>query len=245
MEKPGGRPSMGSHRVGHDWSDLAEAAAIFHCICIPQFLYPFICWWSHRLLPCPNYCKKCCNKHWSLFAILWPPHVKNWLIGKDSDAGRDWGQDEKGTTEDEMAGWHHWLDGRESEWIPGVGDGQGGLACCDSWGCKESDMTERLNWTELTDTSVCISKKGDNLINHYSIITLKHSNNSLECLTISKPTITQLSLKSNVFFSRLVLFRAQCTVWYGSLVSLNLEHFAPSSLFALFVSCPWLIAVVL
>ena len=64
-------------------------------------------------------------------------------------AGRDWGQEEKGTTEDEMAGWHHWLDGCESGWTLGVGDGQGGLACCDSWGCKESDTTERLNWTEL------------------------------------------------------------------------------------------------
>ena len=74
----------------------------------------------------------------------------SWLIGKDSDAGRDWGQEEKGTTEDEMAGWHHWLYGRESEWTPGVGDGQGGLACCDSWGHKESDTTEQLNWTELT-----------------------------------------------------------------------------------------------
>ena len=80
--------------------------------------------------------------------ILWPPHAKNWLIGKDSDAGRDWGQEEKGTTEDEMAGWHHRLDGRESGWTPGVGDGQGGLVCCDSWGRKESDTTERLNWTE-------------------------------------------------------------------------------------------------
>ena len=69
-----------------------------------------------------------------------------WLIGKDSDAGRDWRQEEKGTTEDEMAGWHHWLDGRESEWAPGVGDGQGGLACCDSWGHEELDMTEWLNW---------------------------------------------------------------------------------------------------
>ena len=81
--------------------------------------------------------------------ILWPPHVKSWLIGKDSDTGRHWGQEEKGTTEDEMAGWHHWLDGRESEWTPGVGDGQRGLACWDSWGRKESDRTERLNWTEL------------------------------------------------------------------------------------------------
>ena len=81
--------------------------------------------------------------------VLWPPHAKSWLIGKDSDAGRDWGQEEKGKTEDEMAGWHHRLDGREFEWTLGVGDGQGGLACCDSWGCKESDTTERLNWTEL------------------------------------------------------------------------------------------------
>ena len=81
--------------------------------------------------------------------VLWPPHVKSWLIGKDSDAGRDWGQEEKGTTEDEMAGWHHWLDGLESEWTPGVGDGQGGLACCDSWGRKESDTTEQLIWSDL------------------------------------------------------------------------------------------------
>ena len=72
------------------------------------------------------------------------------FIGKDSDAGMDWGQEEKGMTEDEMAGWHHRLDGREFEWTPGVGDGQGGLACCDSWGRKESDTTERLNWTELS-----------------------------------------------------------------------------------------------
>ena len=81
--------------------------------------------------------------------VLWPSHAKSWLIGKDSDAGRDWGQEEKGMTEDEMAGWHHWLDGHESEWTPGVGEGQGGLACCDSWGHKESDTTGQLNWTEL------------------------------------------------------------------------------------------------
>ena len=81
--------------------------------------------------------------------ILWPPHVKSWPIGKDPDAGRDWGQEEKGTTEDEMAGWHHQLDGHEFEWTSGAGDGQGGLAYCDSWGHKELDTTERLNWTEL------------------------------------------------------------------------------------------------
>ena len=80
--------------------------------------------------------------------ILWPPHAKSWLIGKDPDAGKDWRQ-EKGTTEDEMVGWHHRLNGHEFEWTPGVGDGQGGLACCSPWGCKESDTTEWLNWTEL------------------------------------------------------------------------------------------------
>ena len=81
--------------------------------------------------------------------VLWPPHAKSRFIGKDSDAGRDWGQEEKGTPEDEMAGWHHWLNGLESEWTPGVCDGQGGLACCNSWDCNELDTTERLNWTEL------------------------------------------------------------------------------------------------
>ena len=81
--------------------------------------------------------------------ILWPLHVKSWLIWKDSDAGRDWGQEEKGTTEDEMAGWHHRLYAHEFGWTLGVGDGQGGLASCDSWGRKESDTTEQLNWTEL------------------------------------------------------------------------------------------------
>ena len=78
--------------------------------------------------------------------ILWPPHVKSWLIWKDPDAGKDWGQEEKGTTEDEMIGWYHQLDGHECEQALGVGDGQGSLTCCCPWGCKESDMTERLNW---------------------------------------------------------------------------------------------------
>ena len=78
--------------------------------------------------------------------VLWPPHAKSWLIGKDADARMNWGQEEKGTTEDEMAGWHHQLDGHESEWTLGVGDGQGGLACCDSWGRKQPDTTEWLNY---------------------------------------------------------------------------------------------------
>ena len=81
--------------------------------------------------------------------ILWPPDAKSWLIGKDPDAGKDWRQEEKGMTEDEMVGWHHQLSGHEFEKTPGVGDGQGGQACCDSWGCQELDTTEQLNWTEL------------------------------------------------------------------------------------------------
>ena len=93
--------------------------------------------------------------------VVWPPHAKSWLIGKDSDAGRDWGQEKKGMTEDEMAGWHHWLDGCEFEWTLGVGDGQGGLACCDSWGRKKSDTTERLNWTKWrkSDLSVTVCEE--------------------------------------------------------------------------------------
>ena len=123
------------------------------------------CFWTvvlEKTLECPLDCKEIYLVHsegdqpWDFFGrndakaetpVLWPPHAKSWLIGKDSGAERDWGQEEKGTTEDEMAGWHHWLDGRESGWTVGVGDGQGGLACCDSWGPKESDMTEWLNWT--------------------------------------------------------------------------------------------------
>ena len=120
--------------------------------------------WCWRRLLSPLDCKEIQPVHsdgdqpWDFFGrndakaetpVLCPPHAESWLIGKDSDAGRDWGQEEKGTTEDEMAGWHHWLDGRESEWSLGVGDGQGGLACCNSWGQKESDTTEQLNWTEL------------------------------------------------------------------------------------------------
>ena len=79
--------------------------------------------------------------------ILWPPDVKNWLIGKDHDAGKDWRQEEKGTTLDEMVGWHHWLDGHEFEQTPGDGDGQGSLACCSPWGPRQS--TGLSDWPEL------------------------------------------------------------------------------------------------
>ena len=77
--------------------------------------------------------------------IIWPPHARNWLLGKDPDAGKDWGQKEKGTIEDKLVGWHHWLNGHKFEWALGDGDGQGSLASCSPWGRKESDTTERLN----------------------------------------------------------------------------------------------------
>ena len=93
--------------------------------------------------------------------ILWPPDVKNWVIWKDPDAGKDWRKEEKGMTEDEMVGWLHQLNGHESEQIPGVSEGQGSLVCCSSWGCKESDTTEWLNWTTFqfpgTNLKECIN----------------------------------------------------------------------------------------
>ena len=81
--------------------------------------------------------------------VLWPPDVESWLIRKDPDAGKEWRREEKGTTEGEMVGWHHQLDGHEFEQAPGVGDGQGGLVCCSPWGHKELGVIERLNWTDL------------------------------------------------------------------------------------------------
>ena len=111
------------------------------------------CW--RRLLRVPVNLER--NQPWILIGrtdakaeapILCPHDAKRQLIRKDPDAGKDWGKEEKGTIEDEMAGWHHQLDEHGFGWTLGVGDGQGGLAYCSSWGRKESDMTERLNWTE-------------------------------------------------------------------------------------------------
>ena len=135
--------------------------------CEESWAPKYWCFWSvvlEKTLESPLDCKEIQPVHskgdqpWVFFGrndveaetlVFWPPHAKSWLIGKDSDAGRDLGQEEKGMTKDEMAEWHHWLDGRELEWTPGVGDEQRGLACCNSWGPKESDTTEWLNWTEL------------------------------------------------------------------------------------------------
>ena len=109
----GGLPSMGSHRVGHDWSDLAAAAFT--------------------------------GRTEAEAPILCPPHVQSWLIGKDSDAGKDWGQEEKEVTGDAMVGWHYWLDGHEFEQTLGDSEGQGSLVFCCPWGCKESSMTHWPN----------------------------------------------------------------------------------------------------
>ena len=129
----------------------------------------FELWCWRRLLRVPLYCKEIQpvhpkgNQSWIFIGrtyakaespIRWPPDVKNWLIGKDPDAGQDWRQ-EKGTTEDEMVGWHHWLNAHEFEWTLGVGDGQGGLVCCSPWGCKELDMTE-LNWASMQNFSILV-----------------------------------------------------------------------------------------
>ena len=90
--------------------------------------------------------------------ILWPPDVKNWLTGKDPNAGKDWGKEEKGMTEDAMIGWHQWT----WVWVNSrVGDGQGGLACCSLWGYKQSDTTEQLNWTEFL---IEVTERGDGCV---------------------------------------------------------------------------------
>ena len=169
-EETGGLPCIGSHRVRHDWSDLAAAAAatsMWELNYKQSWAPKNRCFWTvmlEKTLESPLDCREIQPVHpkgdqsWVFIGrtdvevetpILWPPHAKSWLIGKDPDAGRDWGQEEKGMTEDEMVGWHHRLHGHGFGWIPGVGDGQGGLACCGSWGRKESDMSEWLNWTEL------------------------------------------------------------------------------------------------
>ena len=101
--------------------------------------------------------------------ILWPPDAKNWLIWKDPDAGKDWRQEEKGTTEDEMVGWHHQLDDYKFEITPQLGDGQRSLGCCSPWGCKKSDMIERLNLTGSV-----LYQSQDSWINHATARRLNH-----------------------------------------------------------------------
>ena len=127
-----------------------DVVKVLHSIC--QQIWKTQQWpqdWKRSVfIPIPNWVFFGRNDAKAETPVLWPPHAKSRLIEKDPDAGKDWGQEEKGMTEDEMAGWHHRLNGHEFDWTPGVGDGQGGLACCDSWGHRV-DTTERWNW--LTD----------------------------------------------------------------------------------------------
>ena len=140
MAEPGVLSSLGSHRVGHDWSDLAAAAATVVCICSN------VSWIERR----PN--QSISKENQSLIfmkrtdaeaPILWPPDVKSWLIGKDPDAGKDWRSEEKGITEDEMVGWHHWLNRHEFEQSPGDGKGQGNLE-----GMLQSKGSQRVGHDE-------------------------------------------------------------------------------------------------
>ena len=114
--------------------------------------------WGRKCSPHPIPPPSSGNQSWTFIGrtyaeaeapTLWPPDVKNWLSGKDPDAGKKWRQKEKGMTKDELVGWRHQLHGHKFEWALGVGDGQGSLACCSPWGHKELDMTEWLNWIEL------------------------------------------------------------------------------------------------
>ena len=111
--------------------------------------------------------------------LLWPPDAKSWLIWKDPDAGKNWRQKEKGTTEDEMVGWHYQLDWHELQQAPGVGDGQGILMWWSPWGCKQSDMIEQLNWTDSMETNsmnIDIRMDKEDVVDIYNEILLSYKN---------------------------------------------------------------------
>ena len=153
----------------HPVKDMVFPVVMYRCESWP--IKKAECWktdafepWCCRTLESPLDCKEIQPVHpkdqfWIFIGrtdaeaetpVLWPPDAKNWLIGRDSGVGKDWRQEEKGMTEDEMVGWHHWLNGHEYKQAPGIGDGEGSLACCSPWGHKESVTTERLDWTELS-----------------------------------------------------------------------------------------------
>ena len=133
-----------------------------------------------------------------------PPHAKSWLIGKDSDAGRDWGQEEKGTTDDQMAGWHHWLDGCEFEWPPGDGDGQGGLACCNSWGCRVGhDWATELNWTDAFNIDIPPNYEEINLI--FLILQLRRLKlRNFNCFTQSQLLKSAAGIQAHVCLIQII-----------------------------------------
>ena len=152
MEEPGGLLSMGLHRVGHDWSDLAATVKNSHLNWKKDyfnqtfqrqvtFMFSFIqtnLYWRPRIFIGRTDAE-------AEAPILWPPDAKSWLFGKDPDLGKDWRQEEKRVTEDEIVEWHHWLSGHEFKQTLWDSEGQGRLACCSPWGRKELNTTEQLN----------------------------------------------------------------------------------------------------
>ena len=161
----------------------------------------------------------------SLSLLLSPPHAKSWLIGKYSDAGRDWGQEEKWMTEDEMVGCHHRLDGCEFAWTLGVGDGQGGLACCNSWGHKESDTIEWLNWTELKLVTFTLA---------ISFLTTSSLPWFMD-ITFQVP-MKYCSLQHQILLPSPVTSTTECCFCFGSIHSFFLELFLHWSPVAYWVS---------
>ena len=168
--------------------------------------------------------------------VLWPPHAKSWLIGKYSDAGRDWGRRRRGWQRMRwLDEWHHWLDGHEFEWTPGVGDGHGGLACCSSWGHKESDTTEWLNWTDGTrchDLSFLSLSTSENSLMHVANLHLL-LNTQLKCHS-SGEVFMALTRQLATFFwcpivkmkslSRVRLFEIPWTVVYQASLSMGFSR---------------------
>jgi len=142
---------LGSHSVNHENSHFCVQAFLIRdkwlhfCVLLVIFQIHYNCGKYPLVSIYQNFVRRADAE--AEAPKLWPPDAKSWLNGKDPDAGKDWRQ-EKEMTEDEMVGWHHWLNGHEFEQTPGVGDGQGGLACWGPWGCKESDTTEWLHWTK-------------------------------------------------------------------------------------------------
>ena len=158
-----------------DWTELN--VWMWELDCKESWALKNWCFWTvvlEKTLESPLGCKEIKpvnpkgNHHAEAEApVLWPPDAKSWLTGKDPDDGKDWRQEEKGTTEDEMVGWNHRLHGHEFEQAPGVGDGQGSLVCCSHWGWKELGMTERLNWTDNKKGKHIWKKKSDEKKNYF------------------------------------------------------------------------------
>ena len=149
------------------WCPSSSHVWMWELDCKESWALKNLCFWTvvlEKTLESPLDCKEIQPVHpkgdqscvftgrtdaWAETPIFWPPNAKSWLIWKEPDAEKDWGQEEKGMTEDEVVGWYHRLNGHEFEWTPGVGDGQGSLMWCSPRGRKESDTTEQLNWIEL------------------------------------------------------------------------------------------------